>query len=450
MLAATLLALAALQAGVPDSVAVTGEPNPYAIFGGRRLVLTHLVGSPGDSVRQVARGQSLGTIQKFPARLSARHHDTILRARESYGLRQYAEAADLLARAYADEPDNAFVANEYARTLFWLDDRREESFAVYRRLIEQVDRQHGTNDRQVAVDAWFGEAYWKVASFYLDRKDWERAAFEITRFLAARGVEPKDGLEQVFTYLAEAYVNLRRTDLARWSAEQALRLNPRSMGALEYLYQLGPAARTWSSTHVFGCRVVTDSLPCLGGYSFYRKSGAGLSCVAPREEPSTPLSPCLRIGWVHVGQPRRSVEEGLGTPWQATPPRGDGTEGFAYLVFQDSVQDRGSYYIVEYERAAGEQIARSVQFTGDATPLPLDFSGLRLGDPADRVRRQLGAPENRGEVKDEEQGIRGEWWDWSSAPISLEIVGGRLYSVRLWRPDLVPAAVIQREFSRLR
>ena len=77
MLAATLLALAALQAGAPDSVAVTGEPSPYAIFGGRRL-----------------------------------------------------EAADLLARAYADEPGNAFVANEYARTLFWLDDRREESFAV--------------------------------------------------------------------------------------------------------------------------------------------------------------------------------------------------------------------------------------------------------------------------------------------------------------------------------
>ncbi|HEV8263917.1 MAG TPA: hypothetical protein VGQ06_03130 [Gemmatimonadales bacterium] len=444
MVAAALLALA-VQVSLPDSVAVTGEPSPYAIFGARHLRLMHLV--PFDTAaRHVAPGEPIGKIEDHPARFSLRHHATILKARELYARRQFAEAAALLARAYVDEPDNPFVADEYARTLFWIDDRRDESFRVYRKLIEQLDRRHGTSDSVVAVDAWFAESYWKVASLYLDRGEWEPAAFEITRYLAIRGLGPD---EQVFTYLAEAYVHLGRTEFARWSAGQALRVNPRS-DALQYLYQLGPAARQWGPTHVFACREVTDSLPCYGAYSFRRDASGAVTCVAPREEPPTPLSPCLRLGWVHVGQTRGDVEQILGRPWQPSPPRADGTEGFAYLVFTDSVRDRGAYYVVEYERAGGGQIARSIQFTGDSIPLPLDFSGLRIGDLPDRVLRQLGAPTSRGEFNDEAQGIRGEWWDWTRASISLEIVNGRLYSVRLWRPDGVRPAAIQRDFSRFR
>lgn len=450
MIAAALIALA-VQVSIPDSVAVTGEPSPYAIFGRRHLRLMRLVPyRPDSAARPIAAGEPIGKVEDFPARLSARHHATILKARDLYGRRQFVEAAALLARAYADEPDNPFVANEYARTLFWIDDRRDECFRVYRRLIEQLDRQHGTNDSVVAVDAWFSEAYWKVASLYLDRGEWEPAAFEITRSLAIRFGGPDAGLEQVFTYLAEAYVHLGRAELARWSAGQALRVNPRSADALEYLYQLGPAARQWGATHVFACRVVTDSLPCYGAYSFRRDSTGGLACVAPREEPATPLSPCLRLGWVHVGQTRGDVEQILGRAWQPAPPRSDGTEGFAYLVYGDSVRDRGAYYVVEYERDGGEQIARAIQFTGDSTPLPLDFSGLRLGDHPDRVLRQLGAPTSRGAFNDEAQGIRGEWWDWTRASISIEIVNGGLYSVRLWRPDGVRPAAIRRDFARFR
>ena len=91
-----------------------------------------------------------------------------------------------------------------------------------------------------------------------------------------------------------------------------------------------------------------------------------------------------------------------------------------------------------------------MQFTGDSTPLPLDFSGLRLGDPTTRVLAQLGPPETRGEFDDSAMGLKGEWWDWGSNAISFEIIGGRIYSIRLWRPGTIPAASIQRDFMRLR
>lgn len=439
-----------LQAGRADSVQVTGEPRVSAVLGRRQIFLAHVVGAHvGDSVR---RGIPLGTVQAYPSPLSKRHQRAIDSARVLYNARDYDGAAALLVPAYTDERDNPFIANEYARTLFRIDSRRNESFEVYRRLVDQLDRQHGTSDRVVAVDAWFSEANWKLGNLYLDREQWDKAAFEIVRFLLTRADPQEPALEQAYTYLAEAFAHLGSNDLARWSAEQALRLNPRSTEALSYLYQIGEAARSWPPTHVFACREGADSIPCRGGYTMYR-SVAGLVCVVPREE--TPPAPhlssaCQHIGWVHVGQARRSVEELLGSPWQRGPDRGDGTESIAYLVFRDSLRDRGSYYLVEYERVDTQQVARSIQFTGDSTPLPIDFSGLRIGDDSIRVLAQLGAPETRGEFNDEAQGIKGQWWDWPRSGISFEIVSGHLFSIRLWRTQYQGPAVIHRDFMRFR
>jgi hypothetical protein len=450
MIAVALLALLTLQSALPDSVPVTGEPSLHAVFHGRREHYIHLTLLHPDSLpRGFDRGDSLGTIDDRPARLSRRHHDTIIHARGLYAQGRYAEAAALLAPAYKNEPDNRFLMEDYARTLYRIDERRDESFAVYTKLVAALDRAYDTGDSTVAVDLWFLESYWKLGTLLLDRGEWERAAFEITR--SASLFRPEDErFEQVLTFLAEAYVHLDRPDLARWSAQQALRINPRNAEALEYLYQLGPAARRWGSTHVFACRFMTDTLPCLGGYSFHRHPAAGVVCVSPREDPPTPLSPCLRLGWVHVGQARTEVEQILGGPFQALPRGRDGTDVYAYLVYSDSVRDRASYYVVEYEQADGVPVARTIQLTGDSIPLPLDFSGLLLGDASERVLRQLGPPTTRGEFNDQGQNIKGEWWDWSTAAISVEIVGGRLYSVRLWRPDGVPAHAIKRTFSRFR
>ncbi|PYP08699.1 MAG: hypothetical protein DMD59_11365, partial [Gemmatimonadetes bacterium] len=70
-------------------------------------------------------------------------------------------------------------------------------------------------------------------------------------------------------------------------------------------------------------------------------------------------------------------------------------------------------------------------------------------DPAARVLAQLGTPQTRGEFNDKEMGLKGEWWDWGSNAISFEVVDGRVYSIRVWRPGAVPPAAIQRAFMRL-
>src|SRR5439155_10201340 len=154
MIASVMLALL-VQAGMPDSVPVTGEPNPAVLFGGRTLFIAHLKGPPGVGSAQVNPGDLLGTVEPRPVPLSARHQRELDSASVLYQQRDYTGAAAILAPAYADERDNPFIADAYARTLFWIDNRRNESFDAYRRLIVQLDKQRGTNDKQVAVDAWF-------------------------------------------------------------------------------------------------------------------------------------------------------------------------------------------------------------------------------------------------------------------------------------------------------
>ena len=109
----------------------------------------------------------------------------------------------------------------------------------------------------------------------------------------------------------------------------------------------------------------------------------------------------------------------------------------AYLAHQDSVARSAAYYVIEYERVGGEEIAFSIQLTGDRPDGQHHFSCLDLGGPEARVTQQLGPPSERSpfDVGD----VQGVVWSYAPLPVSIEIVDGKVYSMRVWRPDNVPA-----------
>ena len=440
---------AAAAQTLPESTLVRGRPYGLYALANRQVVYCHLnpIQRSGPGPDSIAPGTPLGYIPPYPTPLSERHDETIIKARALYDRQQYREAAALLERAYADEPDNRFVRNEYARTLFWIDGSRDRSFEIYHRLIDELDHGCTRTKGDVPVDLWFLEAYWKIASLYLDRAEYEKAAYEITRFLSIGTGQPPHVREQAYVYLAEAYGHLRNFPVARTYAEQALRLNPRSQGALEQLSDMGSGATSWDSIHVFACRAPADTLPCTGAYSF-RRTATGIACTEPKEDGDYTGILCLRVGWVYVGEPRADLERVLGAPWQTVPTQGGGS-AHVYLVFQDTVRRTGAYYVVEYERAGGDDVARVVQLTGSPLPLPFDFSGIRLGDDARRIVVQLGEPAKRGPFSDDAVGLRGEYADYTVMPISFEIVGGRIYSIRVWRPDAAPPRKWRPDFTKL-
>jgi tetratricopeptide (TPR) repeat protein len=441
---ATALALLLLagraypQQVVPESV-LTRRPNPFVALGGRTLVMRHLKplhGAPAGEFRFEA-GDSIGVVDSYPPHLSERHDETLKQASSLYDQRRYAEAAALLEPASSDEPDNAFVLNAYARALFWIDGRRDRSFEVYRRLIALLDREGGTGDSVVSVDLWFSEAYWKIASLYLDRRDYKGAAFELSRFLVTNPSRESRVLRQVFDYLVEAYAHLGDTELARFWAARALRLDPTDGYVLGLLYEMGPRAAVRAPTDALACRVAADSSAAIGAYSLYRDK-TGFHCVVDRVDEDGTIAPCLRIGWIYVGLERREVERVLGTAWKSLRHDADGHDIAIYLVFQDREHRRGAYYAVEFEPAGEHQIAQSVQLTQDPPPLPMDLSCLQLGDSPDRVTRQLGPPDHTEAFEDRSIPLRGSRWDYGGAPMSIEIVDGKVYSLKVWRPDALP------------
>ncbi len=435
-----LAARAPSQQVVPESL-LTRRPNPFAALGNRAVVMRHLKPYPGAPPEgfHFQAGDSIGVIDTYPLHLTQRHDETLQRADSLYNQRRYSEAAGLLAPAYRDEPDNAFVLNAYARTLFWIDEERDRSFDTYRRLIALLDRQGGTGDSLVSVDLWFGEAYWKIASLYLDRGDYKSAAFEISRFLAANPPRDPRMVGQAIDYLVEAFVHLGDTEMLQLWGARALRLHPADQYVLGLLNEPGAGATMRVPTDALACRVAADSGGAHGGYSFYRDA-RGLHCLAARPDVDGTVAPCLRIGWVYVGMVRREVERLLGAPWKSLRHEADGHDIAVYLVYRDEKRDRGAYYAVEYEPVGRVQVAQSVQLTADPTPLPLDLSCLQLGDSGDRVTRQLGQPTSTEPFDDPSVRLRGLRWLYGDTPISIEVVDGKVYSLKVWRPEGLPPA----------
>jgi type IV pilus biogenesis/stability protein PilW len=184
-------------------------------------------------------GEHMFQIEKLPARLSEKHHETIMQARELYARQQYREAAALLRPALQDEPENMFILDEMARTLFRIKEGKAESFILYKRLINLQESKAGAKGRRdvVLIDMWFPEAYWKLGCLYLDRREYDQAVYEISLALMFL---PRSGplYEQALSYLCEAYYHLGNYKFARYLGNRVLELNPGNKYVLPYLARM--------------------------------------------------------------------------------------------------------------------------------------------------------------------------------------------------------------------
>ncbi len=190
------------------------------------------------------------------------------------------------------------------------------------------------------------------------------------------------------------------------------------------------------------CRNSRESSPSVGVYTFFLDSEK-IFCVAPSDDADDTDVPCLRIGRVHVGQSRASVEELLGAPFQQFPERIPGLSTNAYWVLRDSIAGTGTYYVVEYEKLEDKEIAFSVQLTGDRPDLLHHFSCLHLEDEEELLRTQLGAASDVSPFQFAGDNVSGVVWSYAPLPLSIELVDGKVYSFRVWRPDFVAPKVRQ-------
>ena len=183
-------------------------------------------------------GQAVRIVHETPrpARRSAGHHEALTRAERLYEQRQFVEVIARLEPLAADEPTNPFILDLYARALFWTDDR-PRSFDVYRDVVRLVDAAAEAPAGVVPIDRRFVDAYWKLGLLHLDRGEWERAAFEISRALAS-GLFDQKALDMALSYLTEAYFHLDDTTVARYYGDETLRRNPANTYVRPYLSRI--------------------------------------------------------------------------------------------------------------------------------------------------------------------------------------------------------------------
>lgn len=187
----------------------------------------------------ISEGQTLGIVSNPPDTLSRRFNNEINLSKQAYNQRDFLKAASQLETAYKKEASNPFVLDNYARALYQIENKREESYQVYQTLIQHLDNKYHSNDTVVIVDAWFKEAYWKLGTLHMDYGNWENALYEIGRFVGSIQNEKREYIyEQALSYLTECAYMLGNKDLCIHFANRTLHYNPKNTYVQEFTSKL--------------------------------------------------------------------------------------------------------------------------------------------------------------------------------------------------------------------
>lgn len=181
-----------------------------------------------------------------------------------------------------------------------------------------------------------------------------------------------------------------------------------------------------------------DGLPAPGEIAaaavanqFYRVPGRGLACAVGHEDgvamathkQAISFLPCLKVGAIAIADGIGKVETLLGPPTHIND-LDMRTQARVYPIHQRSLPE--PYYVVTFR----DKAAVAVQLIGPPLEMPASFSGLALGDPAQKVLDILGKPERRCLM----QPNGPETWMWQPFPIGIDMLDGFVVGMKATWP----------------
>ncbi|HET9792888.1 MAG TPA: hypothetical protein VFS34_00380 [Thermoanaerobaculia bacterium] len=163
--------------------------------------------------------------------------------------------------------------------------------------------------------------------------------------------------------------------------------------------------------------------PPVGVVNEFRYLGGALVCISENEPRPRDrgLAPCLHIGAIAVDETTERVDDRLGRPWKVVGG-GRGETIRVYPIHGDP--EANPYFAVTFK--AGR--ATAIQLSGEETPDPYSFSGLRLGDSIRLLKDVLG-PVTASEKL---QGTETTLLSYQPFPISIEVKNRKVVSIKIW------------------
>jgi tetratricopeptide (TPR) repeat protein len=188
---------------------------------------------------EIEMGDKIGTIQKLPDILSKKFNSEIKESQALYAQRDYSKAAFILENAYESEPENLFIAENYARALYNIDSSKAKAFEVYKRLIDQLNTKYNEQSNELKIDVWHRESYWKLATLYLDHQDYESAIDLLIKFqLSIADYIGKPVYNQVLDYMTECTFYLNEIEVSKKLAQLTLKYDPENSFIKELLKKM--------------------------------------------------------------------------------------------------------------------------------------------------------------------------------------------------------------------
>ncbi len=209
-----------------------------APLSGARIVRTHIHTSKHIKKQDIINpSQKLGAIPPWPNMLSRDHDAEIRLAIEEYNKEEYKNAVAILREIYESEKGNLFFIYAFAKALFRFEKYYEESYELFQTLREQLDRENSIAENEILIDHWFPDLYWKLAIFYLDMKEYEKAAFEIARSISCDYDIESERFEHALGYLTECYYYLDNREFNNYLYRATKRLFPSNEYVEPFLLQ---------------------------------------------------------------------------------------------------------------------------------------------------------------------------------------------------------------------
>jgi tetratricopeptide (TPR) repeat protein len=166
---------------------------------------------------------------------------TLESADRCYSNRDYAGAVVLFAQLASRYPNDWFIQERYARSMYWVNSLKSASFDIYRSLAQKLDSlaisdatEGGNgNGRFIAINVMFSEVYWKLGTLLLDREDYRHAIqylhrFETYMLMTDQARADTRVMDQLYSFLTEAYFFLGLPRANRFYYCMTKQVNPQN------------------------------------------------------------------------------------------------------------------------------------------------------------------------------------------------------------------------------